>query len=546
LNGKVMNKLSLLLTLTLSLCFATISNAQDQRRAQRRALVEDLLKGLIESAVEKPDEHDHRHNARPGQPNPNDPRRPGGNRPQVTVEVSREMAAARGHLVNWNRSAANLVEELRHHEYEAPQLRPLLADSLKIQANVELLTRKAQIYPTLDPLVADFQLIDRDWRVLSHRLKQTRGLPRECSGLISSISELDSQLCGVFNIQPQIDRLELQRLSTKLRSDYDHLLQDVYYLARDRKGGQKLMREGKQVQSMIAQASALIGRGNYDTIVDAYGQCTTAWKTYSRKLLSLRDERLRHSISDIETTGRLIHEQLWLPVALDREYLASMAESISQNSNQIFESISMARLMASPKPGIALTTAREFQHACANFSNGISSGAPLDQLEWDFRLYEAQWNHLHNMYHEFHVPEVDHRLEDIQSTMDMLKQTFGDPPAMDQYALSQLTANLDALCRQTSIDVHRRITDRRYDSRFHDQICGAADRFSQSANQLHQQVLRQPNGISSRNELNELFVQWRTLKPMFNQCQDADKAVLNQYRSQIEPLMVKLQVVFTD
>jgi hypothetical protein len=94
------------------------------------------------------------------------------------------------------------------------------------------------------------------------------------------------------------------------------------------------MLEGKQVQSMIGQASAMIGRGDYDTIVDAYRQCTTAWKKYSRKLLTMRDDRLRHSISDIEATGRMIHEQLWLPVELDREYLASMANGVSQNANK--------------------------------------------------------------------------------------------------------------------------------------------------------------------------------------------------------------------
>jgi hypothetical protein len=130
--------------------------------------------------------------------------------------------------------------------------------------------------------------------------------------------------------------------------------------------------------------------------------------------------------------------------------------------------------------------------------------------------------------------------------MQTLKQTFGEPPVMDQYALSQLTTNLHALCKQTSKDVHRRITSRKYDNRFHDQICGAADQLSDSARQLHQRVLRKPNSIASRNELNDLFVQWRTLKPLINQCQEQDKLALNQYRSQIEPLMVKLQVVFAD
>jgi hypothetical protein len=67
--------------------------------------------------------------------------------------------------------------------------------------------------------------------------------------------------------------------------------------------------------------------------------------------------------------------------------------------------------------------------------------------------------------------------------------------------------------------------------------------------QAHKQGLvkrQDPRANLTRRELNNLFVQWKSLKPMIDQCQPKDKLAFAQYRSQIEPLMVNLQVVFAD
>jgi hypothetical protein len=153
---------------------------------------------------------------------------------------------------------------------------------------------------------------------------------------------------------------------------------------------------------------------------------------------------------------------------------------------------------------------------------------------------------MHDLFHAFQIPEVDNRLEDIEFAMNTLKQSFGDSPAMDPSMLTQLTANFNGILRQTSFDIHNRITERKYPKTFHSQICSRADSLSLIASQILQSAVTSPNQSISKNDLNKLFVQWRTLKPMFNQCLEPDKTVLNQYRGQIEPLMVKLQVVFAE
>jgi hypothetical protein len=438
------------------------------------------------------------------------------------------------------------MDEIRRHEYESPQLRPLLADALKVQANIELISRKAQIYPTVDPLVDDFQIVDRDWRMLSYRLKNSGGLTAECSGFVNTIAELDQKLCGVFQIQPQVDRREIARLGEQLSADYNHLLNDVYYVCRNRQGGRELMTKGKNLQASISQSMAILRRGDYDTIVSAYSQCINQWKDFSRNLHQFRDERLRRSVAKIENTGRHISEQLWLPVQIDRQYLSNMANLVAQDTGSLFDNISMAQLLNCKNPTVALGSAREFQTACANFSQSIASNAPVEDLEWDYRLFEVQWNNVHNVFHDLGISEVDHRLDDIQFSMQTLKQTFGDTPAMDYGMLVQMMANMDAMCRQATHVVHRRIVEPTYDHGFHEQICSSADRLSNSVSSLHQRIIQNPHRELQRSDFNTLFTSYRDFKPLLTQCKDRDKGAFTTFQRQIEPLMVKLQVVYAD
>ena len=536
-----MKRLIIPFSLIFLFCFSAFADAQDPRE-RRRALFEDLLKGLIES--QQNNNQPPPTQVRPGTTIPFPPTvaRP----PRTVVEVSPEMVKARQSLAAWNMTCAQLIQEIRHHEYESPQLRPLLADTLKVKANIELLSRKAQLYPTIQPLVADFQIIDADWRILSHRLKASGGLTKECTTFLNTISALDSQLCSTFGIEPQINRLELQRLATKLSSDYDHLLHDVYYVVRSQPDGRQILNDGKQLQTLIAQSSALINRGSYDSIVDAYRRVIGNWKIYSRRLHLLGDERIRRSISDMEVTGALLREQLWLPVEIDREYLGGMADNVAKDAQKVFDSITLSQLLKTKMPGNTVNSAREFQAACDTFSRSIRSGSPMEDLQWDFRLFEVQWEEMHHMFHEFEISRVDNRLEDIEFSMATLKNTFGETPVMDYSAMRQLTANLGALLRQTSLDIHRRVVVPRYDNQFHDSICSTADRIANSADQLHQTIMRNPNVTLRRQDLSDLFLQWRTLKPMMMQCQPVDRDAFLKMRGQIEPLMVKLQVVFAD
>ena len=117
---------------------------------------------------------------------------------------------------------------------------------------------------------------------------------------------------------------------------------------------------------------------------------------------------------------------------------------------------------------------------------------------------------------------------------------------MDHSMLVQMMANMDAMCRQATHVVHRRIVEPSYDRAFHEQICTSADRLSRSVGALHQKVIQNPHLDLGRSDFTDLFTCYRDFKPLLTQCKDRDMGAFTTFQRQIEPLMVKLQVVYAD
>ena len=522
--------------------FSSTAQAQNQ---QRRELIQGLLKGLIESQLDRgvPQPQPYPPQGRPGQRVPPVPRPgrniPGGN--AVTIEVSPAMLNARRNLSQWSTASASLVDELRHHEHEAPQLRPLLADSMRFQASVGGLSRRAELMPTIAPLKQDFARLDRDWRLISNRLKSTRGVPADCQGFVTTINDLDRQLCDVFQLEPQVNRVELNRLATTMNNDFDHLLRGLYFS--NAKKHKKLIRDGQQLQAKIGQANSLVTRGGYTDLVNAYTSCLKDWRGFSRRVLNLRDERLKFSIQHIEDNGRLIQEQLFIPVELDRGYLASVTAGLAIDSEQLFQNISMADLLKQKNPLQAINQGRAFTAACVKLNKDIERNVPEDKLAWSYLAFSKNWDVLHHSLHDLGNPAVDHCLEDITLTVNSLGEVLGGNAVLSHDELVHMFSDLDALSRQAAFDAHRYIDESRYDNSFHSQMCNGFDELQRQVYTIHRDSL-QPTYKVDPKRLQPVFQQWAKVRPLINQCKGADKNRFVKYRQDIEPMMVKLQILY--
>ena len=127
----------------------------------------------------------------------------------------------------------------------------------------------------------------------------------------------------------------------------------------------------------------------------------------------------------------------------------------------------------------------------------------------------------------------------------MLRETFGEGPVISRAALVQIAASLDQLTAQLSRDVHQRIKEPGYNHAMHEKFCGASDDLNRRVRNLHQLCLSRSRNLNLRKEdVKPIFDQWTTTKNLINRCKDADRRELAKYRRQIEPLMVKLQVIY--
>lgn len=535
---------SFILAIALLTLFGSVANAQNP---QRRELLQGLLKGLIESQLDQgrgsPRQQPYPPQGRPGQRGPIP--QPGRNIPGgtvVTVEVSKTMLNARQSLGRWNTASASLVEELRRHEHKSPQLRPLLADTMRFQASIGGLCRRAELAPTIGPLKNDFAALDRDWRLISNRIQTTRGIPTNCQGFVTTINDLDRQLCDVFQLEPQVNRRELNRLATTMSNDFDHLLRGLHY-SRGSKGNQKLIRDGQQLQAKIGQAASLVSRGSYTDLVNAYTTCLKDWRKFSHRVLKLRDERLKFSIQHIEDNGRLIQEQLFIPVELDRGYLASVTAGLAIDSEQLFQNISMADLLKQKNPLQTINQGREFSVACVKLNQDIEANVPEDQLAWSYLAFSKNWDAVHQSLHGIKSPVIDRRLEGITLTVNSLGEVLGGHAVLSHDELVHLFSDLDALCRQVAFDAHQYIDEPRYTAAFHNQTCGGFDELQRQAYAIHRDCVNPTYKVDPKT-LQPMFQQWDKLRPLFKQCKGADKNRFNKYRQDIEPMMVKLQILY--
>lgn len=536
-------KPTIIFSIVLFMLFSSTAQAQNP---QRRELIQGLLQGLIESQIEKarqaPPNQPYRGQPGQGQRVPNvQPGRSGNPGRAVTIEVSPKMVAARRSLNQWNKAAGSLVVELQTYEQQSPQLRSLLADSMRFQAAVGGLCRRAELSPTFQPLKKDFAALDRDWRIISNRISSTRGIPASCQGYVTTINDLDRQLCDSFQIEPQVNRLELSRLAATLNNDFDHLLRGLYYNRGQQ--GKQLIREGQRLQANIGQAASLVSHGSYTEMVNAYSGCLNDWRKFSRRVLKLRDPRLKFSIQNIEDHGRLIQEQLFIPVQLDRGYLASVTADLAIDSNQLFQNITMADLLAQKNPQMILNRGRTFTQACAKLNQEIEGNVPEDQLAWSYLAFAKSWDAVQGNLRECKNPVVDQRLDNITLTMNSLGEVLGSKATLSHGELVHLFEELDAVCRQAAFDAHQYIGETRYTPTFHQQMCGGFDELQRQVYAIHQDCVSPTYKVNPKS-LQPIFQQWDTVRPLLSQCKGADKTRFTNHRQSLEPMMVKLQILY--
>ena len=523
--------LLLVFTVTFSLLLTSSAEAQRERRRQ---FVEDLLKGLIESQLDKTGDsnHDHDHGqARPTQPRP--------------VQVPPEVKAAREELGHIGGSINALVQVLQQEAYSSPGYRQPLAEAMHVKALTDALYRNSASFGDIRMMRDGYAEVDQLWRSLSHRLKQARGVNRRVLAAVDEVESHSTEMAQVIGLAPQIDRTELVRLTSTMAAEFRHLLEDVNYeLNRHPKRNQMLV-TGRDLMTRVRESTALIDRGDYDSIVASWQAGQAGWRGYAAELRRLGNDRIRRGVNRVEQTGRQINAALWLPVPLDRDYVNNIVSSLENDVEHICEAVTLKDLMACKDPNGYLGTIREFQGSCQNFSQSIGRANAVEDLVWDYRMFSVAWNDIVSRSAGFTNPEVQRHLRTGSDSVAMLEQTFGAGLELSRSEIQQIVAEMGDLCNQTVVLVNRNIGGAaHYSPQMRNDIRREVIGLQASVHNLHNNYVSRQSDQVARKDLETTIGHWNRLKPLMNTCRDADKRAFRAIRGELEPLFVKMQVVY--
>lgn len=542
-------------------------------RERRLGFVEGLLRTLIESQQESEVAHGHHAHGQPhglpptGRPPSGQPRviiqqgpinqgrppqgRPPRRRPAQIVQCSAEMTTARQQLTNMNRACGTLVQELAVEQQYIPQVKPLLADCLSIQADSQVLMQRAQVYPDIKVIRDDCRRLDRKWRVLAHRLKKVRNLSNRCTDQIAVVDTCGTQLSSACDYEPQFDRQRVIRLTAQMANDFRHLTQDVYHEVNVIPQGQEVLQDCRRLYSQVNQAQALARTASYDDLVNRYQTCHNQWRKLSRRLAKCKSDRIVHHVQEIEQCGHQFQEQLWIPVEIDMGFIQDLMVSIDTDVHGAFSNITLDEFLGAEPLCQAITACLEFRDSVHQTAECFQNNPSLEELQWDFRTLDVQWTEIQQLCRQFECPQMHHHLDGIESAMSAARDYLGDVPVMTQPQLVEVVGDMNQLCHDMHSQVEQIVITPGYDRSVAQGVRQSCGELEVAIQDLHQVAVSDcsRSHLRARDKAQRVLKLWGGVKQRIRQtlagrCTDRQRQQCLAIRNQLEPLMIKLQVVY--
>jgi len=268
-----------------------------------------------------------------------------------------------------------------------------------------------------------------------------------------------------------------------------------------------MVRQCQALHSIVQQSPSVIRRRDYDGVISLYKGALGKWQKLSREISQCPSQRLRHDVQDIE---------------------------VGVSSGNVFRQISLQDLLAMEDPAAILTSAKAFQKQCDRFSGSIRGDTAPNQLATEFAVFESNWNGMFNQCSTLKNPALKLELDEINYSMQTLHEAFGSQPLLDHGSMLRVAADLEFLSHELE-----------------NLASAAPSRISRPIKNFHKRCFEfNERTVAERlyepkpAQLNKMFNSWMQLKEALVNYNGANAASLNAYRRQIEPLMVKLQVVY--
>jgi hypothetical protein len=502
--------------------------AQRSDRDQRRQFVEGLLRTLVESQMER--------HLRPRDEAPPQPSR-----------LSPRARQAHQTLTSFSQESTQLVQGLEREAETNPAVRRYLGDAMRVKAGATVLAERTLRAAELDSLTDEYRSLDRDWRVLSHRLHQLPGLGEGCCQCVDRLDGYGKTLCGIFQVEPQISYRDLLRLADVLVADLRDVVEDVEIELGRSERCQALVLAGRRTQQAAhGLVIAVQEQRSYNDIVAEFRKFHTLWEPFSADLWALNSRYVERSLRRMEQIDRDIHERLWLPQPIRRRHLQHLTSVLTQRVDELFDVVSLNVLIELPPTANVLNTAGQFYGACEQFAYAVQQDESPDALREDFACLQEAWPELAGCFRGVRQGEVVNLLKEIEQTFVSMREALQIHVVLDRRLAAERAAELEHLVEHLNRALrHDHLSAERHNDRFRARAQLLGGQLTAAARELHEGVVAGRGIDDLRRSCLRFSGLWNDFYGgLVPEMRPSGRQHVQPIAARITPLVVELQTMF--
>ena len=510
--------------------------------AQNGGFLQGLLKELLESEME-------RRRQRNQEQRPLDrplfvPQDRPVPRPQdgVQVVLSPRSKKARRYFESFNSESRRLLELLQKEARTVPGLRPRLTDVVRLRSESELLMQRyAQPQPDR-LLLDDIRALDQDWRSAAYGLNQL-SISAPCKKSIARLDDINQQCCALFNLSPQINRREVVRLADSLASELYHLERDVEYELRGRARYQSLILNLRRMKSRAQLMSDSVAEGaNVDAIVAEFKHFLRDWNELGHTLEAFNDRHIDRTIEQIHEVNRAMHQQLRMPLGIDRGHIEHLATITSQRVKTLCDTFSLTMLTELPDGPAILTSAKALTNSTTDICTCITKQGSRKDLTQHWQNLDSAWREFDHYSQSIKSPTINNLRQEIESHLHAMRDGLGVQVAFDRRQIVRLVSELEGIAEQAQYHVQQwqqRPGARQVDAA----MMREAKRLIQDCHELHVQCSGKAGRDVLARDVGKLARNWSKLRPQLMACDTIDKHTLRRISDEATSRLIRLQAM---
>ncbi len=416
-----------------------------------------------------------------------------------------------------------------------PQLRPLMTDLYRLRSQTNRLNQDIVAGVPLETILADFQQIDSDWRLLSHRMAQATGLSSITKQRVDRLDRLDQEVGRLFHVEPTLDRRALlQQLSIIENSLYN--MADE--LDRDINGSSatvQLVSNARKLEAQVARIIEIVmNETTYERIVTEHNRFERSWAVLLDQLRTVNNAYVERSVRRVVDADNSMHQLLWIDNSTSRAQLKQTADALIRDVNEFYNRTPLKLLLSFKNAKDTLQAADNFYGTVQNFKDILDRNESDEQLVDSYRYVEEYGIIFVNTFSKIKSQAgivVLREIEDGIASMRSELNLGGTVSQVDTRQLLPIAASLENLADQLDFDVSRWLKTER--PAYRAEVTTASAAFMKRTQGLHQMLNSQPTLQELQKETDSLYQEWKGIYSYLSRCKTADRANLSQIASEI-------------